>query len=97
MSDNEYQNGKIYQIVDLAYTLCYVGSSCAPLSRIMCWHRANYNGYKAGKRNSRVTSYELFDKAGIENCEIKLLEITPAIQRKSYSQEKVIGYAIRNV
>jgi hypothetical protein len=94
MSDNKYQNGKIYQIVDLAYTLCYVGSSCASLSRRMCSHRTNYNGYKAGKRKSRVTSYELFDKAGIENCKIELLENYPCNSKEELLARE--GYWIRN-
>ena len=37
---NKYANGKIYKIVDNAYTGCYIGSTIQPLSSRMSTHRA---------------------------------------------------------
>jgi hypothetical protein len=37
-------------------------------------HRYDYNRWKEGKSTSTFTSFQLFDKYGIENCNIVLLE-----------------------
>ena len=72
-----YGNGKIYKIepiVEHAEGDIYIGSTTKKyLSQRMDTHRSNYKGWKDGKRN-KTMSYELFDKYGIENCDIILLE-----------------------
>ena len=37
-------------------------------------HRANYKRWKSGTLKEKVTSYNLFEKYGVENCVIVLLE-----------------------
>ena len=39
--NNKYKNGKIYKIVDLAYTETYIGSTTVGLSSRMAQHRKN--------------------------------------------------------
>lgn len=71
-----YNNGKIYLIepIDGEDGDVYVGSTTKIyLSQRMSEHRNSYNLWKQGKRR-KVTSFILFDKYGVENCQISLLE-----------------------
>jgi hypothetical protein len=69
----DYKNAKIYKITDIAYTKMYIGSTCQPLSKRFTNHKANYKAWKDGKRG-KMTSFDLFDEFGIENCKIELIE-----------------------
>ena len=73
---NKYANGKIYKIVDTGYNECYYGSTRQPLCSRMSSHRRAYNRYKNGK-TCYITSYGLFDKYGLDNCKIELVELYP--------------------
>ena len=66
---NKYTNGKIYKIVDVGYTKCYIGSTTEPtLGRRMAKHRGDYAHYQRVEGNKgRVSSYSLFDEFGVEN------------------------------
>ena len=72
-----YSNGKIYKIESIhggEEGDVYVGSTAVPLLSIrMAQHRCNYKGWKEGK-HGKLTSYILFEKYGVENCHIVLLE-----------------------
>jgi len=71
----DYSKGKIYKIVvntDEEYKP-YVGSTCQELSQRMTDHRSDYKKWKNGKQ-TKCYSYDLFDKFGVENCKIILLE-----------------------
>ena len=72
-----YSNGKIYKIESIhggEEGDVYVGSTTAPsLSIRMAQHRCDYKGWKEGK-HGKLTSYILFEKYGVENCHIVLLE-----------------------
>ena len=72
-----YQNGKIYEIVNLGGDMCYIGSTTKDyLSKRMVAHRASYKHFqKTGAKN--VTVFQLFDKYGIDNCRIVLVELCP--------------------
>jgi len=52
----------------------YYGSTESLLSRRMSGHRNDYRRYKQGKRNRSCASFSLFDKYGLENCKIVLVE-----------------------
>ena len=69
----DYKNGKIYKITDIAYTKMYIGSTTQPLSKRFSKHKSDYKLWKNGKCN-KVTSYDLFDEFGVENCKIELIE-----------------------
>jgi hypothetical protein len=75
-----YQNGKIYKIEahngeegDI-----YIGSTCNQfLNERFRQHSNNFNSWKQEKSKYRTTSFQLFEKYGIENCFITLVEIFP--------------------
>ena len=74
MAVRDYSKGKIYKIVvdtEEIY-LPYVGSTIQGLAERMGGHRRNYKKWKNGGR--KCSSFDLFDKFGIENCKIILLE-----------------------
>lgn len=68
-----YQNGKIYKIWDIAYTKCYVGSTCESLSKRFSRHKSTYKDFKE-KNGNFVSVFLLFEEFGIENCKIELIE-----------------------
>ena len=70
---NRYHNGKIYKIVDINNTTCYIGSTAQELCNRMADHRSGYNGYKRGP-GKYVCVYSMFDKYGLENMKIELIE-----------------------
>ena len=70
-----YQNSKIYKIEQInGEGRCYVGSTTKQyLSQRMDSHRSGYKGWKNGNQNF-ITSFQIFDDYGVENCQIILLE-----------------------
>lgn len=69
-----YQNAKVYKIVDNTNGNIYVGSTCeSTLARRLAGHVKNYNLYLKGKCNY-VTSYEIIKN---NDYEIVLLENCP--------------------
>jgi hypothetical protein len=74
-----YKQAKIYCIkvnTEEEY-LPYVGSSCKRLlSQRMNQHRDDYKKWKNGKHNF-VSSFTLFEKYGVQNCFIELIESFP--------------------
>ena len=75
MAVRDYSTGKIYKIVvdtDEEYKP-YVGSTIQGLAERMGGHRSNYKKWKIGKV-AKCSSFDLFDKFGIESCKIILLE-----------------------
>ncbi len=72
-----YNNGKIYKIesVDAEEGDIYIGSTTKErLCQRMTAHRSCYNHWKRDPKQSKMKSFDLFDKYGIENCKIILLE-----------------------
>ena len=76
MGENKYQNGKIYKIVDIGYNNCYIGSTCESLSQRMARHRCDFQRWQLGRGTFRA-SCVLFQKFGVENCKIELIEKYP--------------------
>ena len=71
--NNKYHNSKIYQITDVGYNKCYIGSTAEKLSQRMAHHRKGYNKFLNGE-GWHIRSYDLFNEYGIENCKIELIE-----------------------
>ena len=72
--ENKYQRGKIYNIVDVGYNKCYIGSTIEKLlSNRMSRHRYGYNRYKINSQK-KMASFDIFDEYGIDNCKIELIE-----------------------
>ena len=76
MNTNIYKNCRIYKIVDVGYNEQYFGSTVVELSTRMARHRSKYRQYQKGENHS-YTSFTLFDKYGLENCKIELVEMYP--------------------
>jgi hypothetical protein len=90
---NKYAKGKIYKITDIGYNECYYGSSYNTLCKRMDGHRGNYKCYKNGKGGYK-TSFDLFDKYGVENCKIELVELYPCGSKNELEARE--GYYIKN-
>ena len=74
--ENKYKNAKVYKIIaDVDDSLVYIGSTTEYyLSNRIGGHRCHYRKWKSGKKESYMTSFELFEKYGIDKCKIILLE-----------------------
>jgi len=74
---SDYSKGKVYKIEPMYEhdeKDIYIGSTIQPyLSNRMATHRKDYKKWKEGKVG-KCTSFDLFDKYGIDNCNIILLE-----------------------
>ena len=93
LKDNKYSRGKIYKVVDVGYSMCYIGSTCQPLSKRMTDHRTKYVKLKKGVIK-HFTVFDIFDVHGVEHCKIELVEEYPCENREQlYRQE---GVHIRN-
>jgi hypothetical protein len=90
---NKYAKGKIYKIVDIGYNECYYGSTYNLLCKMMDSHRKYYKRYKNGKKCGYYSSFELFDKYGVENCKIELVELYPCGSRSELEMRE--GYYIK--
>jgi hypothetical protein len=74
-----YPNGKIYKIEahNGEEGDTYIGSTCNQhLSQRMQHHRYGYKYWKDGKLNY-ITAFSIFDKYGVDNCVIILMENCP--------------------
>ena len=92
-----YNQGKIYKIVSNTDTdICYVGSTTRPLlCQRMEQHRWGYKYLKSGYKTSNISSYILFDKYGVENCSIELIEMFPCNTKDELTKRE--GYYIRSL
>jgi hypothetical protein len=93
-----YNNGKIYKIEPICEYdegEIYIGSTTKQyLSQRFTNHRAKYNQYiKDGV--VKMTSFKLFDKYGIDNCQIVLLELVDVNSKAELHQRE--AYYIRTL
>ena len=87
-----YKNGKIYKIV--GGDECYIGATTKErVCQRMATHRRDYQDWKNGKK-AFVTSYYLFEKYGMENCTIELIELCPCQSKDELNARE--GFYIRN-
>ena len=89
MDSNRYRNGKVYKIVDAGYSMCYIGSTCEELCQRMARHRKEYNNYLKGGKYY-ITSFKIFEKYGLDNCKIELLEKCPCDDKEELKKRE--GY-----
>ena len=94
----KYNNGKIYKIepiCDHDEGDIYIGSTTSKsLSERMAKHRYDYRKWKTDNKN-KITSFNIFDKYGIENCNILLIENCNVISRDELNSRE--GYFIRSL
>ncbi len=97
MKKDDYSLGKVYMIYSPGGEEgdIYIGTTKKPyLCNRMTSHRSNYRSWKAGKR-TYVSVFKLFDKYGIENCIIELLENVKATTKHELLARE--GYYIRTM
>ena len=56
----------------MGLNLCYIGSTCAKLSKRMERHGADFIIYVGGKKHF-TTVYKIFNEYGKENCKLDLV------------------------
>ncbi len=79
ITNNKYQQGKIYRITDNSYTKCYYGSTTRNLNVRMKEHCFRY---------SRCKAKEIIDEFGIVNCKIELIEAFPCNSKSELEQRE---------
>jgi hypothetical protein len=82
-----YQHGKIYKVLCLSgeESDTYYGSTAEPtLARRMVNHRSQYKAWKNGT-GTKITAFDIFDKYGLENCKILLVENYPCNSKDELS------------
>jgi hypothetical protein len=57
----DYQNGKIYKIIDLESNECYIGSTTLALSQRLAQHVRDYK-YYLNKKKKSITSFKIIEK-----------------------------------
>ena len=85
-----FSTSKIYKIepnVKHEEYEIYIGSTTKQyLSQRMTAHRSNYDCWKRGSHKKMMTSFILFEKYGVQNCIITLLE---SVNAKSFDELKM--------
>ena len=92
----DYINGRIYFIEPICEhedNEFYYGSTIQKLCKRMDKHRRSYKSWMDGK-SQKVMCYDLFEKYGLENCKIYLVELYPCKSREELESRE--GYYIRN-
>jgi len=92
----DYANGRIYKIEPICEhdeNEVYYGSTCQILCKRMDFHRANYKCWLNGSK-IYTSSYILFEKYGVENCKIYLVELYPCETKEELFARE--GYYIKN-
>ena len=94
-----YNNGKIYKIEALNRDDgdIYIGSTTKQyLSQRMDTHRSNYKHWlNSNKTSELTTSFKLFEKYGIDNCVIILLELASVNSKDELLQRE--AFYIKNL
>ena len=92
----DYANGRIYKIEPICEhdeNEVYYGSTCQLLCKRMDKHRTNYKCWLNGSK-TYTSSYILFEKYGVENCKIYLVELYPCETKEELFARE--GYHIKN-
>ncbi len=80
---NKYINAKIYKIIDLDEQMIYIGSTIQMLCKRFASHIYLYKN-----KINNLSSFEIFDKYGIENCKILLIENYPCNSREELCKKE---------
>ena len=89
----DYSKGKIYKITNNVNDEIYIGSTVQSLNKRFIKHKTHYKMFLNGKYNN-ISCFKLFDKYGIDNCFIELIESYPCETKKDL--EKREGILIKN-
>ena len=92
----DYANGRIYKIEPICEhdeNEVYYGSTCQILCKRMDKHRSAYKCWLNNKYGKAYV-FELFEKYGVENCNIYLVELYPCETKEELLSRE--GYYIKN-
>ena len=87
LSDERYQNGRIYKIVNNVDDEIYVGSTCLPLSKRLYYHKCDRN-------KKSLPCYQHLNKIGWENVSIILVENYPCNSKEELLARERYHYDI---
>lgn len=74
---SKYNTGKVYKIKPIINnddTDIYIGSTIKKLNSRFNNHKGAYKAYQEGKTKNKLSVFKLFDKYGVNGCEIILIE-----------------------
>ena len=95
----DYSKSKIYRIesINEINSEVYIGSTTKQyLSQRLSKHKTGYRQWKKGApHESHVTSFDIFDKYGIGNCKIVLIENYPCTTVEELRRRE--GYYIKHI
>jgi hypothetical protein len=92
----DYSNGRIYFIEPICEhedNEFYYGSTIQKLCKRMDKHRRDFKSWKDDNKR-KIMCFELFEKYGIENCKIELVELVPCNSLEELRARE--GFYIRN-
>ena len=95
VEENKYNNGKIYKLYAINGDVedIYYGSTYLTLNTRMTKHKNSYKRFQVHNA-SNVSAYDIFNKYGIENCLIELVELVNCNTKKELLSRE--GFYIRN-
>ena len=82
--NTNYQNAKIYKIVDNTSDMIYVGSTCKTLQQRLKKHESDYKRFKDGKYNF-MTSFKILENT---NYKIELVKLFPCDNKQELELEE---------
>lgn len=88
--NNDYSKGKIYCIKhkDDSNSEIYIGCTTKSLDHRLTVHKYYFNASKKNEKIYKLSAFKLFEKYGISNLEIKLLEEVNASSLKSMRERE---------
>jgi hypothetical protein len=92
----DYSTTKIYKIESHLGDKIYIGSTTIKyLSQRMQQHICHYKRWKSENLVQKITSFELFDEYGIDNCKIALIEEYPCTSKDAKNARE--GHFIKTI
>lgn len=90
-NDTKRQTGFVYRIIalkdDFKDEEQYIGSTFQRLSKRLSGHKTDYNRY-LNQKFQYVTSFSLFEKFGVDNCKIVLIEQLENVSKKELQKRE---------
>ena len=80
----DYNNGKIYKIVDNKSDMIYIGSTCKTLDQRLNTHKKDYKNFKAGNYHN-ISSFKILEN---NNYKIELVKLYPCKSKKELELEE---------
>jgi hypothetical protein len=76
------KTGRVYKVITRESNDIYLGSTFNELRYRLTNHKMDYKQYKNGGKTHYMSSYELFDNYGVDNCKIVLIKEYSVCDRK---------------